>query len=66
MDSDIKEEIPVHEEFILCCGVETQVLKCGPWTDLINDQSANRPKLLILLLLVRALPRHMEVPRLGV
>uniref|UniRef100_A0A8D1X547 Lipid droplet-associated hydrolase n=2 Tax=Sus scrofa TaxID=9823 RepID=A0A8D1X547_PIG len=50
MDSDIKEEIPVHEEFILCCGVETQVLKCGPWTDLINDQSANRPKLLIFII----------------
>lgn len=50
MDSDIKEEIPVHEEFILCCGVETQVLKCGLWTDLINDQSANRPKLLIFII----------------
>uniref|UniRef100_A0A8C3VWZ5 Lipid droplet-associated hydrolase n=1 Tax=Catagonus wagneri TaxID=51154 RepID=A0A8C3VWZ5_9CETA len=50
MDSDVKEEIPVHEEFILCCGVETQVLKCGPWTDLINDQSANRPKLLIFII----------------
>lgn len=50
MDSEIKEEIPVHEEFILCCGVETQVLKCGPWTDLLNDQSANRPKLLIFII----------------
>ncbi|KAG8524802.1 Lipid droplet-associated hydrolase, partial [Galemys pyrenaicus] len=50
MDSEIKEEIPVHEEFILCCGAETQVLKCGPWTDLINDQSATRPKLLIFLI----------------
>ncbi|XP_070091964.1 lipid droplet-associated hydrolase isoform X4 [Equus caballus] len=50
MDSEIKEEIPVHEEFILCCGVETQVLKCGPWTDLFNDQSANRPKLLIFVI----------------
>ncbi|XP_057598313.1 lipid droplet-associated hydrolase isoform X2 [Hippopotamus amphibius kiboko] len=50
MDSEIEEEIPVCEEFILCCGVETQVLKCGPWTDLINDQSNNRPKLLIFII----------------
>lgn len=50
MDSEIKEDIPVHEEFILCCGVETQVLKCGPWTDLVNDQTANRPKLLIFII----------------
>ncbi|XP_068420654.1 lipid droplet-associated hydrolase isoform X1 [Eschrichtius robustus] len=50
MDSEIKEEIPVHEEFILCCGIETQVLKCGPWTDLINDQIANKPKLLIFII----------------
>uniref|UniRef100_A0A8C6CNB3 Lipid droplet-associated hydrolase n=1 Tax=Moschus moschiferus TaxID=68415 RepID=A0A8C6CNB3_MOSMO len=50
MDSEIKEEIPVHEEFILCCGVETQVLKCGPWTDLINNQSGTRPKLLIFII----------------
>ncbi|KAL2773648.1 lipid droplet-associated hydrolase isoform c [Daubentonia madagascariensis] len=50
MDSELKEDIPVHEEFILCGGVETQVLKCGPWTDLFNDQSVNRPKLLIFIL----------------
>lgn len=50
MDSEIKEEIPVHEEFILCCGIETQVLKCGPWTDLTSDQIANRPKLLIFII----------------
>lgn len=50
MNSEIKEEIPVHEEFTLCCGVETQVLKCGPWTNLFNDQSANRPKLLIFII----------------
>ncbi|KAB0380801.1 hypothetical protein FD755_008585 [Muntiacus reevesi] len=50
MDSEIKEEIPVHEEFILCCGVETQVLKCGPWTDLINNQRGTRPKLLIFII----------------
>lgn len=50
MHSEVKEEIPVHEEFILCCGVETQVIKCGPWTDLFNDQSANRPELLIFII----------------
>lgn len=50
MGSEVKEDIPVHEEFILCCGVETQVLKCGPWTDLLNDKSANRPKLLIFII----------------
>ncbi|XP_047601598.1 lipid droplet-associated hydrolase isoform X2 [Lutra lutra] len=50
MDSEIKEEVPVHEEFILCCGVETQVLKCGPWTDLFNEPRANKPKLLIFII----------------
>ncbi|XP_023442202.2 lipid droplet-associated hydrolase isoform X2 [Dasypus novemcinctus] len=50
MESEIKGEIPVHEEFILCCGVETQVLKCGPWTDLFSDQSASKPKLLIFII----------------
>ncbi|XP_069350444.1 lipid droplet-associated hydrolase [Eulemur rufifrons] len=50
MDSQLKEDIPVHEEFILCGGSETQVLKCGPWTNLFDDQSANRPKLLIFIL----------------
>ncbi|EFB23675.1 hypothetical protein PANDA_020512 [Ailuropoda melanoleuca] len=50
MDSEIKEEVPVHEEFILCCGVETQVLKCGPWTNLFNEPRANRPKLLIFII----------------
>ncbi|XP_006835313.1 PREDICTED: UPF0554 protein C2orf43 homolog isoform X2 [Chrysochloris asiatica] len=50
MDSENKEEIPVHEEFLLCCGIETKVLKCGPWTDLFNDQGAYRPKVLILII----------------
>lgn len=50
MASEIKEEIPVHEEFVLCGGVETQVLKCGPWDDLFNDQNVNRPKLLIFII----------------
>ncbi|KAM6179459.1 lipid droplet-associated hydrolase [Erethizon dorsatum] len=50
MDSKIEEEIPVHKEFLLCGGVETQVVKCGPWTDLINDQNVNRPKTLIFII----------------
>ncbi|XP_064151142.1 lipid droplet-associated hydrolase isoform X1 [Loxodonta africana] len=50
MDSKIKEEIPVHEEFVLCGGIETQVLKCGPWTDLFSDQGATRPKVLIFII----------------
>ncbi|XP_077008296.1 lipid droplet-associated hydrolase isoform X2 [Tamandua tetradactyla] len=50
MESEIKEEIPVHEEFILCGGVETQILKCGPWTDLFSDQSAKKPKLLFFII----------------
>ncbi|XP_040848835.1 lipid droplet-associated hydrolase [Ochotona curzoniae] len=49
MDSEIEEEIPVHEEFISCGGGETQVLKCGPWTDL-NDPSIDKPKLLIFII----------------
>ncbi|XP_047390782.1 LOW QUALITY PROTEIN: lipid droplet-associated hydrolase-like [Sciurus carolinensis] len=50
MGSEIKEEIPLHEEFVLCGGVETQVLKCGPWGDLFNDQNVSRPKLLIFII----------------
>uniref|UniRef100_A0A2R8MDQ7 Lipid droplet associated hydrolase n=1 Tax=Callithrix jacchus TaxID=9483 RepID=A0A2R8MDQ7_CALJA len=50
MDSELKEEIPVHEEFVLCSGAETQVLKCGPWTDFFYDQSVKRPKLLIFII----------------
>ncbi|XP_069881166.1 lipid droplet-associated hydrolase isoform X1 [Dipodomys merriami] len=50
MDSETKEEVPLLEEFVLCGGIETQVLKCGPWTDLFNEQSINRPKLLIVII----------------
>ncbi|XP_004839126.2 lipid droplet-associated hydrolase isoform X2 [Heterocephalus glaber] len=50
MDSKIEEEIIVHEEFLQCGGVETQVVKCGPWTDLVNDQNVNRPKMLIFII----------------
>ncbi|XP_012659179.1 lipid droplet-associated hydrolase isoform X2 [Otolemur garnettii] len=50
MDSKLKEDVPVQDEFVLCGGVETQVLKCGPWTDFFNDQSVSRPKLLIFII----------------
>lgn len=50
MDSNTEEDIPVREEFLLCGGVETQVIKCGPWTDLINDPNGSRPKLLICVI----------------
>ncbi|KFO36005.1 lipid droplet-associated hydrolase isoform X2 [Fukomys damarensis] len=50
MDSKLEEEILVHEEFLLCGGAETQVVKCGPWTDLFNDQSVHRPKMLIFII----------------
>uniref|UniRef100_A0A8C9AX88 Uncharacterized protein n=1 Tax=Phocoena sinus TaxID=42100 RepID=A0A8C9AX88_PHOSS len=49
-DAEIKEGTPMPEEFIPCCGVETQVLKCGPWTDRVNTLSANRPRLLIFFI----------------
>uniref|UniRef100_A0A6I8NRU9 Lipid droplet-associated hydrolase n=1 Tax=Ornithorhynchus anatinus TaxID=9258 RepID=A0A6I8NRU9_ORNAN len=52
MDVDItqKEEIPVHGEFITCCGVVTQVLKCGPWTELSSNENNGNPQLLILII----------------
>lgn len=50
MDSEIKEEIPMRDEYFLCGGAESRVLKFGPWTDLHNDQSASRPKLLIFII----------------
>uniref|UniRef100_A0A8C6QJK1 Lipid droplet-associated hydrolase n=1 Tax=Nannospalax galili TaxID=1026970 RepID=A0A8C6QJK1_NANGA len=50
MDSEIQEEIPVHEEFIMCGGVETQVVKCGPWTNLLDEPSVSRPKLLVFII----------------
>ncbi|XP_053445106.1 lipid droplet-associated hydrolase [Nycticebus coucang] len=50
MNSKLKEDILVQEEFVLCGGVETQVLKCGPWTDFFNDRSVSRPKLLIFII----------------
>ncbi|XP_040586708.1 lipid droplet-associated hydrolase [Mesocricetus auratus] len=50
MDSKVQEEIPVHEEFFLCGGVETQIIKCGPWTNLFDEQSVTKPKLLIFII----------------
>ncbi|KAM5292809.1 lipid droplet-associated hydrolase isoform 2-T2 [Ctenodactylus gundi] len=50
MDSEIKEEILVREEFFHCGGVETQVLKCEPSPDLFSDANVSRPKLLIFVI----------------
>ncbi|XP_012369337.1 lipid droplet-associated hydrolase [Octodon degus] len=50
MDSKVEEEVPVHEEFVQCGGVETLVIKCGHWTDLSNDQGVNRPETLLLII----------------
>lgn len=49
MDSDIQEEIPVREEFFFCGGDETQIIKCGPWTNLFDEPSVTRPKLLVFV-----------------
>ncbi|XP_060642999.2 lipid droplet-associated hydrolase isoform X1 [Anolis sagrei] len=48
MKEDSNEHIPVHEEFTYVCGAATQVLKCGPWKDLFQNESS--PKLLFLVL----------------
>ncbi|KAL1783411.1 lipid droplet-associated hydrolase [Sigmodon hispidus] len=48
--ASVQEEIPVHEEFFLCGGVETQIIKCGPWTNLFDEQNVTRPKLLIFII----------------
>ncbi|XP_050999294.1 lipid droplet-associated hydrolase [Acomys russatus] len=50
MDSEVQEQIPVQEELFLCSGVEAQVIKCGPWTNLFDEQGVNRPKVLILII----------------
>lgn len=50
MDSEVQEQIPVREESFLCGGVETQVIKCGPWTNLFDEQGVNRPKVLIFVI----------------
>ncbi|KYO48893.1 lipid droplet-associated hydrolase isoform X2 [Alligator mississippiensis] len=45
-----EDQIPLHEEFIYCCGAATQVLKCGPWRDLLNGESTDVPRLLFLII----------------
>ncbi|XP_053565614.1 lipid droplet-associated hydrolase [Bombina bombina] len=44
------DHIPVHEEYVYCCGAVTKVLKFGPWTDLHETKGANSPKLLFLVI----------------
>ncbi|XP_031211350.1 lipid droplet-associated hydrolase isoform X2 [Mastomys coucha] len=50
MASEVEEQIPVHEEFFLCGGVETQIIKCGPWTNLFDEQGVSKPKQLIFII----------------
>ncbi|XP_009977113.1 PREDICTED: UPF0554 protein C2orf43 homolog, partial [Tauraco erythrolophus] len=50
MRSMSEEPVPLHEEFIYCCGAATHVLKCGPWKDLSKDESKNLPRLLFMII----------------
>ncbi|KAM9616835.1 lipid droplet-associated hydrolase isoform 2-T2 [Morphnus guianensis] len=50
MRSVSEEPVPLHEEFIYCCGAATHVLKCGPWKDLSKDESKNLPRLLFMII----------------
>ncbi|XP_010137535.1 PREDICTED: UPF0554 protein C2orf43 homolog isoform X2 [Buceros rhinoceros silvestris] len=50
MRSASEEPVPLHEEFIYCCGAATHVLKCGPWKDLSKDGSKNLPRLLFMII----------------
>ncbi|XP_076798250.1 lipid droplet-associated hydrolase isoform X2 [Arvicanthis niloticus] len=50
MASEVDERIPVHEEFFLCGGVETQIIKCGPWTNLFDKEGVSKPKQLIFII----------------
>ncbi|XP_068959084.1 lipid droplet-associated hydrolase [Petaurus breviceps papuanus] len=48
MDVTANEDVPIHHEFLVCAGVVTHVVKCGPWTDLFSTKDS--PKLLVLLI----------------
>ncbi|XP_031812974.1 lipid droplet-associated hydrolase [Sarcophilus harrisii] len=50
MEEPPKEDVPLHDEFLLCGGIVTHVLKCGPWSDLFNTEDPKAPKLLILII----------------
>ncbi|XP_030303788.1 lipid droplet-associated hydrolase isoform X3 [Calypte anna] len=50
MKSSSEEQVPLHEEFIYCCGAATHVLKCGPWKDLSKDETKNLPRLLFMII----------------
>nr|Q8BVA5.1 RecName: Full=Lipid droplet-associated hydrolase; AltName: Full=Lipid droplet-associated serine hydrolase; Short=mLDAH [Mus musculus]BAC37539.1 unnamed protein product [Mus musculus] len=50
MASEVEEQIPVREEFFLCGGVETKIIKCGPWTNLFEKQDVSKPKQLIFII----------------
>ncbi|XP_020823097.1 lipid droplet-associated hydrolase [Phascolarctos cinereus] len=48
MDVTENEDVLVHDEFLVCGGVVTHVLKCGPWSDLFSTKDS--PKLLVLII----------------
>ncbi|XP_060221595.1 lipid droplet-associated hydrolase isoform X1 [Meriones unguiculatus] len=50
MDSEVEDQISVREESFVCGGVETQVVKCGPWSNLFDEQGISKPKLLIFII----------------
>lgn len=60
MRSVSEEPVPLHEEFIYCCGAATHVLKCGPWKDLSNDESKNLPRLLFMIIPGKCLFVHFK------
>ncbi|XP_043844883.1 lipid droplet-associated hydrolase isoform X2 [Dromiciops gliroides] len=49
MDVQANEDVPLHDEFLVCGEVVTHVLKCGPWSDLFNTEDHSSPKLLVLV-----------------
>lgn len=60
MRSVSEEPVPLHEEFIYCCGAATHVLKCGPWKDLSKDESKNLPRLLFMIIPGKCLFVHFN------
>uniref|UniRef100_A0A8C3FSK0 Uncharacterized protein n=1 Tax=Chrysemys picta bellii TaxID=8478 RepID=A0A8C3FSK0_CHRPI len=51
----------LYEEFIYCCGAATQVLKCGPWKDLLETESKTLPRHLFLIIPVTCWDKEIEI-----
>ncbi|XP_074050963.1 lipid droplet-associated hydrolase [Macrotis lagotis] len=49
MVETMKDDVPLHNEFLVCGGIVTHVVKCGPWSDLFNIKDHNSPQLLFLI-----------------